>query len=482
MSSETDETVDSPEGAVRASNGRAGSRDESRASASDSSGRWRKKAVEAALQRVGVKNLTGRFAKSLAGVSGLKVLKMGLGFVIGVVLARLLDPSGYGLFKYVLSWMGMLGILVVFGLDKLLVREVATYGSRGAWPRLRGLLRRADQFLLLLSFSLGVVGVLAVWSFARLESEHAIYVFGLAFFLLPLRGLLYLRRSALQGLNHVVLGRLPETAIRPAVFLAIVGGLVLWLGVGGLTSVWAMAAEVTAVGLSLAVGAALLRRKTPSPVREAAPIYENSTWIRSALPMMLIAVMYVINGRTDILMLGILADAQDVGIYAVARQGASVVVFVLLAVNQVVAPEFARLYEGRQMKQLQKLVTSSSRVILVLSLPVAFALTAFGHWFLLIFGPEFVAGGDALRILCIGRLFSAAAGSVGFLLMMSNHERIAAINVGISSVVNIFLNTVLIPRFGIEGAAAATATSFALVNVLQAWAVYRTMNLRPTAF
>lgn len=103
-----------------------------------------------------------------------------------------------------------------------------------------------------------------------------------------------------------------------------------------------------------------------------------------------------------------------------------------------------------------------------------------GQSFLSFFGSEFTSGSTALSILVFGQLVNAAAGSVGLLLVMTAHEREAAIGMGVGLSLNVLLNTLLIPLWGIEGAAGASATSMIVWNLWLAVRVHRRLGLDPS--
>jgi O-antigen/teichoic acid export membrane protein len=109
-------------------------------------------------------------------------------------------------------------------------------------------------------------------------------------------------------------------------------------------------------------------------------------------------------------------------------------------------------------------------------------LILFGRWILAaVFGDEYAVGATALAILAAAQLANAAAGSVGQLLSMTGHERDAARGVALSALVNVALNALLIPRWGMNGAAAASAASLITWNVLLAILVHRRLGLHSTA-
>jgi O-antigen/teichoic acid export membrane protein len=72
-------------------------------------------------------------------------------------------------------------------------------------------------------------------------------------------------------------------------------------------------------------------------------------------------------------------------------------------------------------------------------------------------------------------------GSVAFILNMTGHERDSAWGISAAAGVNVLLNLALIPSFGIEGAATATAASLAIWNIILARRVFQRTGLVSTA-
>jgi O-antigen/teichoic acid export membrane protein len=106
-----------------------------------------------------------------------------------------------------------------------------------------------------------------------------------------------------------------------------------------------------------------------------------------------------------------------------------------------------------------------------------------GRWFLgLFFGVEFVAAYTPLMILLIGQFVNSATGAVWFLLNMTGHERETARGLAVSAVLNLMLNLLLTPPFGIIGAAVATTTALITWNVLLWWAVRKRLGINSLVF
>jgi O-antigen/teichoic acid export membrane protein len=218
----------------------------------------------------------------------------------------------------------------------------------------------------------------------------------------------------------------------------------------------------------------------PKEIKNTIPEYETKRWIKSAISLAFIGGMQVIMAQTDIVMLKILKGPKWVGIYSVANRAATLVPFILVAVNQAFAPVVAELVASGRKEKLQKEVTYTARMVFAFSLPVALGFIFFGKFFLSLYGSEFIRGYTPLVILCLAQLVNAGAGSVGMLLAMAHYEREITIGIGVATVVNVFLNTLLIPKWGIEGAAVATGSSIIIWNFLLAWYVWKRLGIYST--
>jgi O-antigen/teichoic acid export membrane protein len=103
-------------------------------------------------------------------------------------------------------------------------------------------------------------------------------------------------------------------------------------------------------------------------------------------------------------------------------------------------------------------------------------------WILKLFGQEFVAGTESLRILCIGQIINASTGSVGLILNMTGHEKYNVMSLSLGTGINLLLNLLLVPQFGLIGAAIAAATSMIVWNLCSAWHTVKQVKINPTAF
>lgn len=413
---------------------------------------------------------------------GLQLAHTSLALLAGVVLARILGPADYGTYAYVFALVSLLAIPAQIGLPQLVVRETAKTQSHEAWGLMRGLWQWVTCVSLTLSLLLALVTGGIAWLIADHIAVPQLMTLAWGLILVPLIALGNLRGAALRGLGRVVQGQLPEFVLRPGLLIVL---LVLPLsGKNDLTAAHAMALHALAATAAFAAGLWLLHRGRPSPLTAAGtvPIYESRNWLASALPLAFVVGVRVISNQTDILMLGVFEDVEKVGMYRVAVQGAAIVPLGLSAVNMVASPQFARLYARQDMVHLQQVATMSSRIILLLTLPVVIVFLFFGKPILgHLFGPDYISAYGPLAILTLGQLANAAFGSVAFLLNMTGHEHITARAVGFAAICNVILNLTFIPSLGMNGAAIATATTTFLLNFLLWYSLRRQLGVESMA-
>jgi O-antigen/teichoic acid export membrane protein len=421
--------------------------------------------------------------RGAAGSLILKSFSLLLQFITGILLARQLGAAGYGIFAFPMAVVGLLSIPATAGLPQLVVRYIARYHALKQFSLMRGLIRRSNQFVFIFSILIVIVAgsvYFALGAVPITSSRGLTYLFALS--ILPIIALKNVKMAVLHGLRKITVGLLPDTVIKPVLFLLFVGLYIAFWQKTLLPAV-VMGFQVVAASIGLVVSGFLLSSALPSVIRRHAPFFESRSWLRSAIPFMFQGVVQVINKQTDILMLGIMRPAEDVGVYAAVVQGSTLVTFILTSFNVALGPQIARLWQIQDHERLQRMITISTRVIAATTFIAAIVLIIGGRFFLSVFfGEEFGLGTTALRILCIGQIVNGFAGSNGYILNMTGHENRTALGIGVAALSNILLNAILVPKFGAVGAAIATTVSMSLWNILLTLWVRRLTGIRPTAF
>jgi O-antigen/teichoic acid export membrane protein len=170
-------------------------------------------------------------------------------------------------------------------------------------------------------------------------------------------------------------------------------------------------------------------------------------------------------------------------VYQVVLRGANLIPFFLYSVNDVLAPNISKLYIDNDMSSLQNIITTSARIVFLFTLPVAFVMIFFGKWLItLFFGAEFAYGALPLSILSAAHLITVSMGCTIILLNMTYNERETLKVFIIAASLNIILNAILIPNFGINGAAIATSVSFVFLNLISVIKVIKKIGIHTTVF
>ncbi len=417
----------------------------------------------------------------VVGTSALRALAMLLLFATMHVLYKKVGVAGYGAYSLAQSWLVVLTIPALLGLDQLVLRESAALRAHGQMDRLYALLHWARRTVLSSACGVAALALLVVCGLylGGRGDRETLLACALGFTALPWLTLAYVRQGALRGLHHVTLGFLPELVVTPLLTLAGILLAALFLR-QYFTSVIAMLIAVAAVVPAYYLGRWLLARHLPPASPAVSPETHARAWLRCAVPLMLVSLMYVIVSRADSLLLGFIKGKQAVGLYDSARRIADCIGFILVTVNAAMAPSIARLHAQKNHAQLQRMVTWSARGIMLVALPLTLIVIIFGKELLGLLSKDVQPAAPVLVVLCLGQLINTATGSVGMLLTTTGHERDAVVGIGVGAAVTICANLLLIPWFGPLGAAWAFVLSMLTWNGLLAWFVYHRLNLHST--
>lgn len=405
-------------------------------------------------------------AAGLAGVGGLKVGAILLGVLTTILLARLLGPDLLGQYAFAFSTATLLTLPFLQGLPVLLLRE----NSRAPVGERAHLSSRMMRYALVVvgvaAFILGVAALIVVsqGTGRAFGTEPLLTGSALA---LPLVLVLTLCLGAVLRANgHAVAGQVPDLAVRPGVFLVLLLMAWAWLDLQAGT---AMALHLLAALVALGAGLfqAVRLRSLASGGSMVAPV---GAWTLALLPLSTLAGMQLVNSQIDLVILGLFAPDSEVGVYRVATLLALQVSFMLAIVTAVVAPSFAKLHGAGRLDELRRLNRLSARLAVAFGAAVFLVYLLAGRWLLdLAVGPEYAPAYVPLIILSAAHAASLWAGTTNVLLTMIGHERDVLACALVSVCVNVSLNLLLVPRFGIIGAACSSAGALLVWRGLLSW-------------
>lgn len=206
------------------------------------------------------------------------------------------------------------------------------------------------------------------------------------------------------------------------------------------------------------------------------PNFPVKKLFKLAFPMMFSSTILFLLNWTDILMLGAMVSSKEVGIYNVAFKIASIGMLVIVVLNVVIGPKLGELYAKNHLISLQELVVRSTQIITILSIPLFLIIIIFRIEILSYFGEEFIQGETVLVILSLGIFINVISGNVDQILNMTDNQVIMR-NLSIFCLVeNIFLNAILIPDYGIIGAAVSSLITNFSLNVLSVFYIKRRLG------
>jgi O-antigen/teichoic acid export membrane protein len=406
------------------------------------------------------------------------ILTAAAGYFFKVYLARSLGAEALGLYALGMSVVGFLGLFSSAGLPAAAARFAAEYRGRGEYARLgdflRGSLAALSAATLLLGAVLMLLGPRIAVHFYHVPALSSYFWL---FVLIMAGGVLTtFLGQVMAGYQDVARRTLITHFLgTPANIILAVVLISLGFGLRGY-----LAAQIASALLVAVLLAGAVWKMTPVQARAGAAFgrVEKSVAAFSATAFGIAALEFALN-QADKIVLGHYLDPGQVGVYAVATALVAFVPVALQSVNQIFSPTIAELYAIGNHALLQQLYATLTKWILIFTLPLAFTMLFFSRPLIAIFGHGFEAGVTVLMIGAVGQLFNCAVGSVGYLLLMSGHQarliKIQACN----AVLMIILSLFLVPRFGIAGAAVASAIALVATNVWALMVVHHRLRLFP---
>jgi O-antigen/teichoic acid export membrane protein len=396
-------------------------------------------------------------------VLAVQVAGAGIAYAQQVVLAQVLGASSYGVYTYVFLYAGFAALLAGLGLPAASIRFVPAYAAAGDHEALSAFVRRAAR-VTYMSAIIGTAAALVIgWSLhtTTVLRDPAALLIGAV--LVPALAGSILKTELARARQRMLLAYVGPFIIRPTLILAVV--LVLSRG-AHLSAVAALTATAVTAYTTLALQHALTKRLfSRAAPRRRATRAETRAWRGVGLSLLAVSAFVIVLMQLDIVIVGAILGSRDAGIYAAASKTAALVSFVILAVNGAAAPQFAALWEEGRRDELRRLVARLAGIIFWPSLLIALGLALLASPILDLFGPSFDEARGALLILLAGQLINAAAGSVGYLLTVTGHHRVAARALGASAVVFIILTAAGTALDGLVGAALGSMAGFLVWNV-----------------
>lgn len=404
---------------------------------------------------------------------GIRVAGAGLLYGLHVVLARWMNAGGYGTYVFAISWTSFLAQFGKLGLPSAALRFVPEYRTNQESALLHGFLQTSRVLILAGTGSL----VLLATTVALLvpTGNWSVPALLVGFALAPLMGLFSFETEVLRACDRYAWSYAPNYVLRP---------LAIGLGVGVL--LW-WTSTVSPLSVLLCTGIVLLAMMFIQRwgIRSTLAAFSSTVkrvprrWLHVSLPLLLTSGSRLIVSQTDVFLIGILVDSEEVGIYFAAMRTAQIVTFFSFAMDAVAAPEVSRLYHGES-ERLQSTVSNLAHWYFWPTLGIALGLMFLAEPILSLFGTAFTAGQPIMVILVSGLVIGAAMGPQFYLLSLTGHEQSCAYIFGACAALNLLLNLVGIHFYGALGAAIATTMAVTVRNLWIHHHVVDKTGLRPS--
>ncbi|MDC0909873.1 MATE family efflux transporter [Flavobacteriaceae bacterium] len=212
--------------------------------------------------------------------------------------------------------------------------------------------------------------------------------------------------------------------------------------------------------------------------KSAAHNFSSTEILRASYPMALSAISYFLMQSTDVLFISAYDTFESVAYYSIAVKLATVTALALISVNIVIAPKIASIYNDKNFYQLKLILKKATRMNVVISLPIIIILLFFSEYVLSTFGSNYILAKNALWILLIAQFFNSITGPSALYLNMTGRQKKLNVILVISLLINVVLNIILVPDFGMLGAAISTTTSFVISKILASALVFYLDNVK----
>jgi len=410
---------------------------------------------------VGVGNIAGN------------VLKYGSNLII----QRGFGPSVYGIYSISYALVSLIAALFNLGLDDAMVRYTAMYRTKKKMQALGGL----TIFCTSTAGIAGLLGAILVVLYAPTLASfrHDVRIIPVLQFMAPLVPMLCMQimwYSGLQGLKAFKWRVLAERIISPIVMVAVL--LVILFIAHNVIGV--VIATLAGIAASMVFSLYALIRLLPNSAKRGRKQYELQEWLHFAIPNFLTSIVDMTLESTDTLLLAFFAISNEqIGLYTAAIKLSGFIIMPQTSLNSMFAPTIAELHTKGEHEKLAIMFKVVTKWSLTLSLPIFFTITLFSRPILAISSHGFVEAWPILIAFALGNIINTSTGAVGYLLMMTGHQKVSVFNSITAVIINVVAGVVLAPRYGAMGVAVSTGLAIAVVNLLKLLQVHLLLKIHP---
>jgi O-antigen/teichoic acid export membrane protein len=423
-------------------------------------------------------NYTERVIKGTYYVFAFSILGALFAYIARIALSRTLTLEEFGLFFAVFAMFNFLALFKSMGLGRALVKFISEYKSQNKNNHIKTTIFIATiiQMLSTFIFALLLIVLAKFLSENYFKNELAIpiiYLLSIWFILSSFQGTVL---QIFYGLNYLFLYSLG--VFLNSFFYSLVLIFLLLMGVGFLSPAYAWIINSL---LIIILFLPLLFKKynfLKYTVVESKKVTKKL--ILFGLPMMLTMAGQGVIGLIDTLILTYFRDLSEVGVYNVILPTSLLLLFIGRAVSIPIFTVSSEMWINKQTKRLSEGLKIMQKYIFLVVIPLGLALMYFAKDFLfLFFGEEFVPGVTAFRILVLGTIFYSIAHVNNTVISGIGKPKTVTKIILLGAALNTIINLLIIPIYGMIGAAFTTALSYIFVCWLSIKGIKKHIDFHP---
>lgn len=384
---------------------------------------------------------------------GEKVIRMVVALFVGVYVARYLGPEKFGLLNYAISFVGLFSVLATLGLDGIVIRNlVKNITDRERLLGTAFILKLGGGMLLFV-----IVSITVKFTFSDAYTKILVIIIA--------GGMIFESFKVIDFyFQSQVLGRLSAIAALCALFISATTKLILIFFQASL--IWFV---FTIVLETVILGLVLIFFYLKQRIRISSWRFEWGAAIELLLdswPLILSGFAIMIYMRIDQVMIKEMLDSEAVGQYAVAVSLSEVWYFIPIAVSGSLFPAILNTKKKSQTMYYTRLQNLFDLMVWM-AIAIALPTTYFASWIVTtLFGTAYAEAGNVLAIHIWTGVFVFIGVASGKWLLAENLQIFSFYRTAIGAIINVILNLLLIPKFGIKGAAWATLFSQATASYI----------------
>jgi O-antigen/teichoic acid export membrane protein len=410
----------------------------------------------------------------------IRIVSAAIALLSQVVFARWMGQFEYGIFVLVWVTVVILGNLSCLGFQTSIIRYVPQYLDRNEPDLLRGILFTSKTFAVSVTTLIALLGAAGVHALRDSLESYYVAPFLIGFICLPMIALGDTLDGTARSRSWALIALTPTYIVRPLLTL-----LMMSLAhVAGFppTAVVAVISAILATYLTTLTQLAIVCRRFAEVVPPGPREIHFAEWFKVSLPIFLVEGFFFLLTNADVLMVGRFMQPDEVAVYFATVKLLALVHFVYFSVKAGAAQHYSVLMQGQDHRQLAKFASDTARWTFWPSLAMAIILLILGKPLLYLFGAQFTAGYPLLFIMVVGVVARASIGPAESLLNMAGKQKICATVYAVTLAVNISLSMVLIPLYGLAGAAIATGLSMVFEASALAWTVRNRLKITMFVF